>query len=413
MQEEKKTDENSSIGGASIDLKKRGADGKAVLETLDRINAVRSIVGSMQQQQSSRHPNQHVISSLENSIGNLRQEHTLSLERHHYILMECGLHDIDRFLDDPPATASDEQEGVQQSNGGRHDATIPLIQKYIDIRDAMRRRSHKISMLHRQNSLFEIISDLQFSSAPGGGAGAASASSSSSSKSQLTQVKNVQRTLSTIQKFVQMHQHNIGSHPFLEGLYRIVHLQLHPNKPDDSNNTPSTFDPTYVVRWKFLGSVLTEACRSCSHGNDSDELAYAREAIQVLFSFLIWIKDIDVEGGGLIMNIEEDANDMRLDQILNNSTHEEEQAEPILSFEVDKYLSNANLKRILSVLPDPKRLDARATGSVEIMSATGSVDNIIYDGEGINNNPVSRKNVDGREDEQWPWFARLDFCTLL
>ena len=150
-------------------------------------------------------------------------------------------------------------------------------------------------------------------------------------------------------------------------MYHIIDLQLNPK----SGSKYSNKDPTYVIQWNFRGTVLTEASRSC-HGkhhneNEDDELAYAREAIQVLFSFLIWIKDdIDLEGGVQLMLATEEANDSAMLEILNqsnnNTTSMEETDEPILSFEIDKHISNRSLQRILSVLPNPKRLDARATG---------------------------------------------------
>mmetsp|Transcript_7971 Transcript_7971/g.17978 ORF Transcript_7971/g.17978 Transcript_7971/m.17978 type:complete len:414 (+) Transcript_7971:182-1423(+) len=379
IQEEKKSDENP-IG--VNDKKKKAADGKVVLETLDRLSAIHAAAVSTRQQQN-------INNALQNSIASLRQEHTLVVERHHDVLEECGLLDIDRFLES--SSPNDDHDSQNE------DVASHLLKKYTQIRDAMRRRAHKISMLHRQNSLFELLSE--YSSMP--------------SKPCMTQLKNAQHNISNIQKFVDKYQSNIGSHPFLAGLYRIVDMQLNPS----TSSKRSCKDPSYIVRWKFRGSVLTEACRSC-HSKESenvdDELAYAREAIQVLFSFLIWIKDIDVEGGGLVIPIEE--NDLGLDQILhssnqsNNSTHKE-QPEPFLLLEIDKYISNANLRRILAVLPDPKRLDARATGSVEVLDAS------LSDPETANgvddSNLVLRKNVDGHEDEQWPWFARLEFCTLL
>ena len=65
----------------------------------------------------------------------------------------------------------------------------------------------------------------------------------------------------------------------------------------------------------------------------------------------------------------EEANDSAMLEILNQSNNNTTSIdggtdEPILSFEIDKHISNRSLQRILSVLPDPKRLelDARATG---------------------------------------------------
>ena len=67
----------------------------------------------------------------------------------------------------------------------------------------------------------------------------------------------------------------------------------------------------------------------------------------------------------------------------------------MLSFRVNKYLSNNNLRRILSVLPDPKSLDARPTGSFEIVSELRD-----------------RINVDGHLDEARPWW-QFQLCNVL
>lgn len=382
IQEEKKSDENSVRVN---DKKRKAADGKVVLETLDRLSAIHHAVTV----------EQNINNALQNSIASLRQEHTLVVERHRDILEECGLLDIDRFLESSSPKNDDNQND---------DAESHLLQKYTQLRDDMRRRAHKISMLHRQNSLFELLSESTITDAD---------LSSMPSKPCMTQLKDAQHTLSIIQKFVNKHQSNIGSHPFLAGLHRIIYMQLKPS----TSCKRSCKDPSYIVRWKFRGSVLTEACRSCHSDGEDDELAYAREAIQVLFLFLVWIRDVDVEGGGLVIPIEE--NDLGLDHKLhssnqsNNTTTPKEQTEPTLLLEIDKHISNANLRRILDVLPDPKRLDARATGSVEVLNASMSDPKIAdgVDGSDL----VLRKNVDGHEDEQWPWFAfaRFEFCTVL
>lgn len=376
IQEEKKADENSVRVN---DKKREAADGKVVLETLDRLSAIHSVAVVRQQQPQQ----QNISNALQNSIASLRQEHTLVVERHHDILEECGLLDIDRFLESSSPKNDDNQNDDEESH---------LLQKYTQLRDDMRRRAHKISMLHRQNSLFELLSESTITDAD---------SLSMPSKPCMTQVKDAQHTLSIIQKFVNKYQSNIGSHPFLAGLHRIIYMQL---KPSNSSKR-SCKDSSYIVRWKFHGSVLTEACRSCHSDSEDDELAYAREAIQVLFLFLVWIRDIDVEGGGLVIPIEE--NDLGLDECNTPKEH----TEPTLLLEIDKHISNANLWRILAVLPDPKRLDARATGSVEVLNASMSDPKIVDGADG--SNLVLRKNVDGHKDEQWPWFARFEFCTLL
>ena len=106
IQEEKK-DDKYHVGGDDNDMKKKHADGKIVLEALDRINTIRSIVAT---------PQPELDQPVTNTLQNLRQEHTLMAEQHHSILLECGLLDIDRF--------------TAHSNGQRDEASS-LMQKYM------------------------------------------------------------------------------------------------------------------------------------------------------------------------------------------------------------------------------------------------------------------------------------------
>lgn len=257
------------------------------------------------------------------------------------------------------------------------------------MRDATRRRAHKISMYHCQNSLFRLLLEPISDDDP--------------AKPRMSRMHSIQNTIETIKKFVCNFQSNIGSHPFLAGLHRVVELQLVP-KPDGKN---SSNDPSYVVCWRFRGSVLMEASRSC-HDQDSnnmdDDMAYARDAIKVIFSFLIWIKDVDVEGGSYIIPIDEI--NLGLNDHTSHQTYSK-QPEPFLSFEIDKHISNSTLRRIPLALPDPKYLDARATGSVEVLDATSN------DNKASFNRVVQRQNIDGQEDEHLAWCARMEFCTVL
>ncbi|KAL7527649.1 hypothetical protein ACHAWF_002260 [Thalassiosira exigua] len=379
LTEEKKSDDkNLSIES----MNRRGDEGKIVLEALDRISAIRSATAGMALQRECGQ--QHVATAMEKSIVSLRQEHNLIAESNRDLLFECGLLDMDRFL---------------TSTSLPDDEKVPcLLQQYTLLRDAMRRRAHKISMLHRQRSFFEVLSD----SLPEECAG--------TSPPRMIQLKHVQNSLSIIQHFVNKYRSNIGSHPFIAGLYQIVYLQLNPS-PETKRKIQ---DPSYVVRWKFRGSVLMEACsarRGCSV-DDDDDLAYVRKAIQVLFSFLILIKDDDVERGASMVPLEHnDFNPLKQSGVLNRSEALDDRTEPMLSVEVDKYISNANLRRILAVLPNPKHLDARATGSVEVMDSPGS--NYCIAADTVASKVIQRKNVDGSKDEHWPWFAQLEFCNLL
>ena len=341
----------------SNDKKKDQAVGKILIEALDRINTIHSML--QQQQQHS--------DAITSSIANLKQEHTIISKQYHEILLECGLLDINQFIE-------------SSSSGIRYNDTPSLLQRYNQMRDSMRQRAHQISSLHRQNSLFELLSSTSSSFS--------SSLEKEEDKPRLTQIENIQHTISIIQKFVNKYKANTGSHSFIAGLYKFIDLQINP-KPDSKR-----FDPEYIVRWTFNGSVLTESCRSCigkHNENESDELAYAREAIEVLFSFLIWIKDdIDLEGGVVNMMMKPiDIHDLGQLESMDSSTYNKE---PMLSFEVDKNVSNYTLKRILSVLPNPKRLDARATGSLEVVSSV--------------NLSCQRTNIEGKEDEH-SWFGMM------
>ncbi|KAL3807739.1 hypothetical protein ACHAXA_008373 [Cyclostephanos tholiformis] len=363
LQDEKKADDKSI--GADLITKKNYCDGKIAIEALDRIIAIRSIVGSIQQQAA-------FMNELQCSIDNFRHEHALIAERHHATLAECGLLDIDRFI-----VHSRAHHDCADRNG---EDSSSLLQKYAQMRDATRRRAHKISMYHRQNSLFELLLEFQVDDP---------------ANPRMNQMHAVQNSISTVKKFVRNYQSNIGSHPFLAGLHRVVKLQM------------ACTDPSHVVRWRFRGSVLMEACRSC-HGQDDDhmnyDMAYARDAIKVIFSFLIWIKHVDMECGSYIIPIDEI--DSELNDHKSQPTNNEE-PEPFLSFEIDKHISNATLRRILLAIPEPKYLDARATGSVEVLDATSN------DPESAVNGVVRRQNIDGQEDEQLAWFARIEFCNVL
>ena len=338
--------------------KKDQAVGKILIETLDRINAIHSM-----QQQQQQHSD-----AITSSIANLKQEHTIISKQYHEILLECGLLDINQFIE-------------SSSSGIRYNDTPSLLQRYNQMRDSMRQRAHQISSLHRQNSLFELLSSTSSSF---------SSSLEEEDKPRLTQIENIQHTISLIQKFVNKYKANTGSHSFIAGLYKFIDLQINP-KPDSKR-----LDPEYIVRCNFNGSVLTESCRSCigkHNENESDELAYAREAIGVLFSFLIWIKDdIDLEGGVVNMMMMKPIDIQDLGQLETMDSSSTYNTEPMLSFEVDKNVSNYTLKRILSVLPNPKRLDARATGSLEVVSSV--------------NLSRQRTNIEGKEDEH-SWFGMM------
>jgi hypothetical protein len=179
MHDEKKSDD-ISIG---VNTKKNQNNGKIVIETLDRIIAIHSIVASLHQQTC-------IMNELQNSIDVLRHEHEMIAEHHTETLAECGLLDIDRII---------EALGASHDCADQHDEeSSSLLQKYTQMRDATRQRAHKISILHRHNSLFELLLEPDDPAKP-----------------RMNLIHNIQHTLSTIKKFVRNYQSNIGSHPFL------------------------------------------------------------------------------------------------------------------------------------------------------------------------------------------------------
>jgi hypothetical protein len=336
-------DEEKTKHNSCHDLAQVKNDGKIVLEAYDRICIISSNVNV------DRTNNQN-----QKSITNLQNEHDLCAINHEVLLKECGLLEIDQFKT-PDA--------------------VNLLQKYSEVRDAMRRQAHKSAMVHRQNSFFELLSRAEQDCLEYPVETCAMATTKTTTTAT---VNNIKATISTIEKFVRKYQSKIGSHSLIAGLHKFVNLQLNPNPGSNLRSS----DPRYVVRWTIRSSVLTEACMPA--GADGDELAYARDALKALFSFLILSKKEDIERG--------------IDDAVVAAT------EPVVSFEIQKFLSNASLRRILNVLPNPNGLDARATGSFFVLADTVDIERF-----------VSRKNVDGHLDEPWPFFQdfRVEFCTLL
>ena len=316
-------------------------NGKIVLEAFDRICAIVAV---------ATYNNDTTVLD-DGPLLNLQNEHDLCAKRNYELLKECGLLEIDNFF----ATLN----------------AATLLIKYTEARDAMRRQTHNSAMIHRQDSFFELLSRAEQYCLTYPVETCTLPTTIASNHTTTTTVDGVKATVSTIEKFVAKYQPKIGSHSFLAGLDKFVNLQRNS-------------DPSYVVQWSFRGSVLTEACLPA--GADGDHLVYARDALKILFSFLILSKKDDIEGGTL-----EDGT--------------EAAAEPMISFEIHKQVSNATLRRILNVLPNPKHLDARATGSLSVLTNSD------------NERAALRENVNGHLDEPWPLFQNnnflVEFCTLL
>lgn len=335
-------DEEAAIASNTCnDLDQITTNGKIVLEAFDRICAIVAI-------------NDARTTVQEGSLTNLKNEHDLCAKRNCDLLKECGLLEIDQFTT-------------------LNNAAI-LLQKYTEVRDASRREAHKSAMTHRHNSFFELLSRAEqdcvaYSVEP------CNLPTDETSSNRTTTVDGIKAIISSIDMFVTKYQPRIGSHSFLAGLHKFIQLQLTPTSGTKTSNN----DPSYVVQWTFCGSVLTEACLPT--GADGDELSYAREALKILFMFMIISKTVDIEGGS-----------------------QGDAAEPMVSFEIHKHVSNATLRRILNALPNPKDLDARATGTVKVLT-NSDMDNVAL-----------RENVDGHLDEHWSLFQSnflTDYCTVL
>ncbi len=339
---------------------KIASDGKIVLEAFDRICVISSFVTKNSANENDRQQlNNSICNNLhQNSLINLRNEHDLCSKHHLNLLKECGLLELEEFTNNINATN--------------------LLQKYIKVRDDMRGQAHKLAMNHRHTSFFELLSRAE-KDCLAYPVETCTLPTAETTSSHATTVNGIKATISKIENFVRKYQSNLGSHSFLAGLYQFSITQLHP-KP--GSNLRST-DPSYVIQWTIRSTVLSEAHISCA---GSDEHTYVRDALNVLFSLMILSKKEDIEGGSTAGYAQENS------------------SEPLISFEFHKLVSNASLRRILNVLPKPKNLDAKATGTFVVLGQTE------------NERLISRENIDGHLDEPWPLFEmdfRVDFCTLL
>jgi len=340
---------------------KIASDGKIVLEAFDRICVISSFVTKNSVNENDRQQLKNSICNNlhQNSLINLRNEHDLCSKHHLDLLKECGLLELEEFTNNINATI--------------------LLQKYIKVRDDMRGQAHKLAMNHRHTSFFELLSRAEKDYLVYPEETCTLSTAETTTSSHATTVNGIKATISKIENFVRKYQSNLGSHSFLAGLHRFIHLQLHP-KP--GSNLRST-DPSYIIQWTIRSTVLSEAHISCA---GSDEHAYVRDALNVLFSLMILSKKEDIEGGSTAGYAQENS------------------SEPLISFEFHKLVSNGTLRRILNVLPKPKNLDAKATGTFVVLGQTE------------NERLISRENIDGHLDEPWPLFEmdfRVDFCTLL
>jgi hypothetical protein len=232
--------DQDKIMGYAMSNDYKVSQGKIVMEVLDRIGAMRAAAQSCCESNSAE-----VRSCGQKTLDKLRNEHELTAECHRDLLEECGLLYVDRFLGQHPSEPED----------------LVSYEQYTQIRDSIRRRSHKLAMLQRQSSLYELLSDIE-------GASCCHGKTTNGNSISLTQLKHVKHAIATTEQFVRKYRRNIGCHSFLAGLHRLIHMQLH----SKSNND--------VVQWTFLGSVLTEACHSNDEG---DTEAYARDAPNCYF----------------------------------------------------------------------------------------------------------------------------------
>mmetsp|Transcript_2725 Transcript_2725/g.4179 ORF Transcript_2725/g.4179 Transcript_2725/m.4179 type:complete len:365 (+) Transcript_2725:1142-2236(+) len=260
-----------------------------------------------------------------------------------------------------------------------------LREAYINVRDSERRRAHKIAMFQRHGTLSSIVMNAEESlqdknrSITNGGKNNNTAVTSMAidddddderkiAKPLLTQREEIQNVRDIVKTFVNKHQKNLGVHPFLAGLAKLLEMQLQNSSKETS-----------IARWTFRQVVLSEAIR----GNDE----YIHDAVNMLLSFLVRVKS------------EEEEHDLEASIPMitaDNGTEEDipDVVEKTMSWEIDVSFSNYQMQRILNLLPRKGDLHARPTGTIEVM-----------EGE------KRRTNIDGKLDDSE--YYNLSWCTML
>ena len=168
----------------------------------------------------------------------------------------------------------------------------------------------------------------------------------------------------TIQSFVGKYcENSVAFHPLLAGMRKVIEMQLGKHHPSEVKK--------FAVVWTFdLGAIseavlpTTKALGSRSGieaGNDTS----IREALETLLSFLVWHRRFRRRCSG-------DPPPSALAAAAAAPT--------TITLEVQPFLSDPSLQRLLRVLPRENQLHARATGTIRVgTTARTNVDGVYDD----------------------------------
>ena len=167
----------------------------------------------------------------------------------------------------------------------------------------------------------------------------------------------------TIQSFVEKYcEISVAFHPLLAGMRKVIEMQLGKHDPSEVKK--------FAVVWTFdLGAIseavlpTTKALGSRSGiegGNDT----CIREALETLLSFLVWHRRFRRRCSG----------DPPPSAVAAAA------APTTITLEVQPFLSDPSLQRLLRVLPRENQLHARATGTIRVgTTARTNVDGVYDD----------------------------------
>lgn len=237
-----------------------------------------------------------------------------------------------------------------------------MLECYIRIRDRERSAAHRIQMRERQIALSDLL--LVTTNARTGLTCLLSTISTSSSeaaaeevcrnekatsitdenrdapknKYPLTHRETIQSVTRAIREFVAAYQANIGAHPLIAGIQKLLEQQI---KNDQ-----------FLLCWTISGFTLTENCKGGGN-SDATGMQYMKDAVRVLLLFLDLVEYSDVA-----------RDDVEKDMDKSGSSSLAVVEEVVMRLQMKDGISNDTLKHLLSVLPDPRKLDARPTGLV-------------------------------------------------
>jgi len=235
-----------------------------------------------------------------------------------------------------------------------------------------RKRAHRISMFQRHSTLSNIVS-LAESQQLSQSTPRAVPEREEEELPRFAKQEELTTLHSTITSFCSKYSAHIGTHSFLAGLLKLMETQIGQGLSD-----------TNIVQWKFRQVVLSEAVIP---GTKEDE--YVKEAVELLLSFLVRIKDDDLE-----------APHLPTEEHLEESVPEDV-GEKTTCWEIEPSISDHQLSKLMGLFP--KELHARPTGTFEVVVLEEK-----EEGE------RRRRNVDGRFDEVgWGGGIFSSWCTML